>query len=493
MKMDMNKAEEPSKQERDNVKNRIIYLLVVIGSLFILLIVYLTYFKLTTSDRIVSNSYNRRNWEKENNIIRGSITDRNGVVVAKSVKKDGKNERVYPFNELYSHIVGYNSKAYGRTLLEATYNNYLLGNTGVGAAFNFTQNGQSDNTGDSLVLTIDNRLQQKAAALMEGKQGAVVAMNPATGEILAMVSKPDFNPNSSSLSENWQELAESDQHPFFPRATQGLYAPGSTFKIITTAAAIKAGLRDFTFKDSGAVTIDGKIFSNSGGKAHGTLDLKKAFAVSSNVFFAKLGVETGDDRIRGEAESMGMNRDIPFDISLKKSVFPSGGLGTSKADVAAEAIGQGKVLVTPLQMALITSCIANGGTIMEPMLVSQIVSPKGSVVKSFAAKEYSKALDKAVVQAIGEAMREAVVSGTGKRAAVSGIHVAGKTGTAQNEQTTEEKGSEHAWFTGYAPYENPRIAVTVILEYSGATGGEAAAPIAARLIKEYMSYASSKK
>lgn len=489
MKMNVdNNVQEPLKQQKDRTKNRIIYLLIIIGSLFILLIVYLTYFKLTTSDKIVTNPYNRRQWEKENNIIRGSITDRNGTVIAMSVKKNGKNERVYPYDALYSHIVGYNSKAYGRTMLEASFNNYLLGNTGVGAAFNFTNDGQSENTGDGLVLAIDNRLQKKAAELMDGKQGAVVAMDPATGEILAMVSKPDFNPNSSNLSEKWQDLAESDQHPFFPRATQGLYAPGSTFKIVTSAAAINAGLSGFSLDDRGSVTIDGKVFSNSGGKAHGTLGLKTAFALSSNVFFASLGVKTGDDRMRSEAESMGMNRDVPFDISLKKSVFPSGGLGTSKADVAAEAIGQGKVLVTPLQMTLITSCIANKGVIMQPRLVNRIVSPKGTVIREFGPKVYSNALDGNTVQLIAEAMREVVVSGTGKKAAVSGINVAGKTGTAQNEMSTEGKGMEHAWFTGFAPYENPKVAVTVILEYSGSTGGETAAPIAAKLIKEYLSY-----
>ena len=473
--------------DKDKISKRIVYLLIIIGGLFMALLLYLTYFKIAVGDRIVTNPYNRRQWEQENSTVRGTITDRNGTVLAKSEKKSGKNERVYPYKALYAHVIGYNSRAYGRTLLEASYNKELLGNTGVGAVFNIAAGVQGENTGNSLELTLDHRLQQTAANLLEGKQGAIVAMNPETGEILAMVSKPDFDPNGSSLSEKWQELVESDLHPFYARATQGLYAPGSTFKIVTAAAAIESGKDKMTFEDTGSITIDGKVIDNAGKKAHGSLDLKEAFAVSSNAFFAKLGVELGSSTIKDEAEKMGMNKAVPFDISLKKSTFPESG-AMSKADTAAAAIGQGKVLVTPLQMMLVTSCIANNGVIMEPKLVKRILSAKGDVIKEFAPGVYSKALEAETAQKVAEAMREVVVSGTGKKAAVKGVKVAGKTGTAQNELSGEESGSEHAWFTGFAPYEKPRIVVTVVLEYSGSTGGDTAAPIAARLIKEYLSY-----
>ncbi len=475
--------------ETDKTTKRIVWLLIVIGGLFMALILYLTYFKLAVGDSIVNNAYNRRQWEKENSTLRGSITDRNGVVLAKSNIKNGKSERIYPFGSMYSQLIGYNSRAYGRTLLEAAYNDYLLGNTGVGSVFNIAPGLQGEKSGNSLELTIDHRLQKKASSLMEGKQGAVVAINPTTGDILAMVSKPDFDPNGSSLSDKWQELVESELHPFFPRATQGLYAPGSTFKMVTAAAAIESGLGDTKYKDTGSIAIDGKVFSNSGNKAYGDLDLKHAFAVSSNVFFAGLGVELGSNPVRSIAEKMGMNKQVPFDLSLKRSVYPENDGGMTKADMAASAIGQGKVLVTPLQLTLVTAAMANDGVVMEPRVVSRILAPNGAVVKKFAPTVYSRAVDADTAEEIAAAMREVVVSGTGKKAAVSGVKVAGKTGTAQNELTGKEKSSEHAWFTGFAPYENPRIAVTVILEYNGSTGGEAAAPIAAKLIKDYLGYA----
>lgn len=477
-----------AKQKRDRTVKRIVYLLIIVSCLFLSLIFYLTYFKLAVGDKIVTNPYNRRQWEKENSTIRGSITDRNGVVLAKSIKVSGKNVRVYPYKSLYSHIIGYNSRSYGRTLLEAQYNDYLLGNTGVGSVFNIAAGAQGGYTGDSLQLTIDNRLQSAAADLLGGRQGAIVAMDPTTGEILAMVSKPDFDPNADSLSAKWQELVESDSHPFFPRATQGLYTPGSTFKIITAAAAIDNGLENRTYYDKGTITIDGKVFSNSGKEAHGSLNLKSAFAVSSNTYFAGLGVELGSEKIGAIAEKMGFNSEIPFDIPLKKSTFPTGGMKVTKAGTAAAAIGQGKDLVTPLQMALVTSCMANDGIVMQPKLVKRILSPKGKVIKVMGPEVYGRAVDEVTAGKVAEAMREVVVSGTGRKAAIRGINVAGKTGTAQNELSTAGKGAEHAWFTCFAPYENPKIVVTVILEYNGSVGGETAAPIAAKLIKEYMSY-----
>jgi peptidoglycan glycosyltransferase len=204
------------------------------------------------------------------------------------------------------------------------------------------------------------------------------------------------------------------------------------------------------------------------------------------VYFAGLGGKLGSGKLIAEAEKIGINREIPFDISLKRSTFPNVEQETEKADTAAASIGQGKLLVTPLQIALTSACIANDGVIMKPRLVKRILSPKGGVVSEPKPEVYDRSISAATAKKVAEAMREVVVSGSGKKAAVIGIKVAGKTGTAQNELSIAGNGAEHAWFTGFAPYDNPKIAVAVILEYSGSSGGNAAAPIAAKIIREYM-------
>jgi penicillin-binding protein A len=463
------------------VNKRIIYLLIILSSMFFILVAYLTYFQLFVGDNIISSSYNRRQMEKENNTIRGNIYDRSGTILAKNEIKDGKSERIYPFGSLYCHVIGYNSKSYGRTLIESRFNDYLLGNKGIGAFLNFNVNTSASKSGDNLYLSIDHNLQKLAQGQLKGRDGAIVVMNSQTGEILAMVSKPDFNPNSESLSNNWQTLVESKEYPFYSRAVQGLYAPGSTFKIVTAAAAVEKGLDGLKINDEGSILVDGKVINNFDQKAYGNIDIKRAMAVSSNVFFAQLGLNLGFDSIKNIVGSFGLGKEIPFDLPVNESVFPYKSM--TQADMAAAGIGQGKLLVTPLQMAMITSCIANKGVMMKPRLVTKAVAPDGNAVKEWKPEVLYHSISSAAAIKVGEMMREAVVSGTGSKAAVKGVHIAGKTGTAENELTGKEKNREHAWFTCYAPFEDPKIVVTVILEYSGSTGGKAAAPIAGKLIQ----------
>lgn len=469
--------------QKNMIDRRVIHLLIALCCLFLLMAGYLTYFKLAVGDKIVTSSYNRRNWEKEEDILRGDIYDTNGKLLAKSERKDGKSERHYPFGALYSHVIGYNSREYGRTMLESAYSSYLLGDGGISNVFRNASGNSQEAKGNSLYLTIDHRLQKKASELLGGNEGAIIAMRPSTGAILAMVSKPDFNPNSSSLTDRWQKLVESDEHPFFTRATQGLYAPGSTFKMLTAASAVINGMKDFTFEDEGKITIDGKVFSNSDGKSYGKLDLTHAFSDSSNTAFAALGTELGFDKLKALAEKMKFKDKISFDLPLNESIFPENSL--SEADTAAAAIGQGRILVTPLHMALITSSIANKGIMVKPRLVYKAETPEGRIIKEWKADNYGRVLSRDAANEVAAMMKETVVSGTGKKASIKGFQVAGKTGTAENEKSTEKKGNEHAWFTCFAPYDKPEIVVTVILEYKGSSGGNAAAPLAARLIREY--------
>lgn len=464
---------------------KIIKVLVVVCSLFFILVGYLTYLQVFKSKELVQNSYNRRQYQVEENTIRGKVLDRNGKVLAYSKDSDEEQQRIYPFGSLYSHVIGYNSKVYGKALLEASYNTYLLGldeYTKVSKLFSSKDDNKKE--GNNLCLTIDHDLQKLGSDLLGERNGAVVAMNPKTGEILALVSKPDFDTNEKSLSTNWKSMVESPQSPFLPRATQGLYAPGSTYKIVTSALVIENGLEDMKFDDKGVVTIDGKEISNFGKKAYGELDLQKALAVSSNVAFAQLGVELGQEKLIGMSNRLGFGADIDFDIPVSKSLFSYQKM--QKSDMAAVAMGQGKILVSPMHMAMITSGIANNGVIMKPFLVSSIVSSTGKEIKGSKTGEFKQIMEPYVASRVKSMMKEVVDSGTGKKAAIKGISVAGKTGTAENELTSEKKDKEHAWFVGFAPAENPQIAVAVMLEYSGSTGGTIAAPIAQEIMAKYL-------
>ena len=335
--------------------------------------------------------------------------------------------------------------------------------------------------GADLSLTIDNDLQTKAEKLMRNLKGAVVVMNPKTGEILAMVSKPDFNPNSSKLESKWKTLVESPDAPFMPRATLGMYAPGSTFKVVISAAAIENGMSGMKFKDNGVTTIDGKEFRNAGGEAYGELDLEGAPVVSSNAFFATLGADLGFKNLKDASMSFGLQKNIPFELPVNMSSFPYKEM--SKTDMASVGIGQGKILVTPLQMALIASCIANDGVMMKPWLVKGVKTVTGITLHEGLPSELFRSVSQDTAVAVKDMMVGVVENGTGKNSRINGISVAGKTGTAQNESTEEGKGKEHAWFIGFAPADDPVVAVAVIAEFSGSSGGSLCAPIARELMK----------
>lgn len=473
-----------SKHHPKDQNAKMIRVLIIMCALFSFLIIYLTYFEFFENQKIISSTYNQRRMSVENNTLRGRIYDRKGTLLADSRKTGDKQERIYPFGSLYSDVIGYSSKVYGKSLLEAKFNDYLLNIRDDNILQWKDRLSTKEKTGNDLYLTLDHRLQVLASNLLGKRKGAIVAMNPKTGEILAMVSKPDFNPDSRSLAEKWRELVDSDDHPFLPRATQGLYAPGSTFKVLMSALAIENGMGDRTFTDQGSVTIDGKKIKNSGGKAYGEIDLRTALTVSCNSVFSQLGVDLGEQNLKGMAQRAFFEEDIPFDLPLSKSLFPYHKM--KKTDMAAVGIGQGKILISPLHMAMITSCIADKGIMMKPVLVKRVASRDGRGVKSFGPTVLNHVLSSETADQVKDMMHEVVQSGTGKNAAIQGISVAGKTGTAENEMAAKEANKEHNWFIGFAPVENPKIAVVVVTEYSGSTGGSLCAPMAKEIMANYL-------
>lgn len=451
---------------------RIIKVLIAMTLMFISLVIYLSYFQIFRAASVAENSYNKRLFLNEQNILRGSISDRIGTILAYSEKRSNTQERYYPYENLYCHVIGYSNPQYGKSGLEASYNSQLL-NISQNPLQAITQKIKGPNEkGNNLILTIDNDLQRKAERYLRGKKGSIIMMNPKTGEIYAMVSKPDFNP--LALNDNWVDIAEDKDSPLLNRSTMGLYTPGSVFKIITATAAIENNLNP-TYDCTGSININGYQLNDYKGTAHGTVDLEKAFEVSCNTAFASMGLSLGDTILKETAQKYLLNQKIPFDLTTKMSIFPKGSM--SNSELGATAIGQGKILVTPLNMLLAASAIANDGKIMKPYLVKEITSPQGKIIDETAPQILQTAIDPPTASIIKDMMVNVVKKGTGKSAWIRNIDVAGKTGTAEN--STDK---EHAWFVAFAPAEDPRVAVVVILENSGTTGGKSAAPIARSMI-----------
>lgn len=458
------------------LNKRIITVMTAVLLLFLIIVIYLTYFTLFESSEIINSSYNQRSWEKEQRVLRGSIYDRNGIILAKSEETDSGQKRFYPQGALYAHTIGYNSRNYGKTGIELKFNSYLLKTQSVIDVLRKNPKEDEFSNGANLALTLDNGMTRLAAELMGKDSGSVVALNPITGEVYCLYSNPGFDPNEEKLLENWDTLSESDNAPFFPRATQGLYAPGSTFKIISAAAGIAAGYGDYTTEDTGKTIVGGKEFKNASEKAYGNIGMKEAVQYSSNVYFTELSKKTGNKIFEETAEKFHIMKEFAFDIPTKGVQLDFESLDS--AYLAAVSIGQGDLQLTPLHMALAACAIANDGVIMKPYMVEKAYYNDGEAIYSSSAQTLSTACSASTAEKITEYMKACVDAGTGRGARVSGVSVAGKTGTAQNER----KGKDHAWFIGFAPADNPQIAICVMKEYSGRGGGSVCAPVAGRLI-----------
>lgn len=455
---------------------RVTKVLILLSFMYLSLIGYLTYVELFQREMLSEHTSNQRNYASEDMARRGSITDINGIVLAESVN----SVRNYPYKGMYAHVIGYNSLQYQRSNIEKTYNDLLLAENKITKILGSSKK----EYGHNLVLTIDHSIQEYAYERFGDNKGCIIAINPKTGAIIAMVSKPDFDPNEESLKENWNTLVEDENYPFLARATSGLYAPGSTFKMLTALAAVENSYEDLTFEDNGKVIIGGKEFENQKGKSYGVIGINKGFAESSNVVFGTLGDKLGGRKLINVATRFGFNDIFEFDLEYKSSIFPTE--VKDDAQEAALAIGQGDMLATPLQMAMVTCGIANDGVVMKPYLVDRVVSQESKIIEKYEPIVLYNAADFSDTTKVVEMMVETVRSGTGENAKISGIAVAGKTGTAENEKTDLYSNAQHTWFVSFAPAYDPEIAVVVMMEYSGGSGGGDCAPVARDIIKKYL-------
>lgn len=455
---------------------RIVILMVGLIALFLGAIVYLTYFYLFEAETVRNHPSNRRGYIEEAQIKRGDIYDRNGELLATSKGEPGHYHREYTYPTLYSHMIGYSHPSLGKSGLEASHNDDLLNrnsNRAIVQISNWLSNKKQG--GNSLILTVDTQVQSKARELLEenAERGSIVVMNPKTGEIYAMASLPDFN--AMSVAEDWNSLQKNKAGALLNRSINGRYPPGSTFKIITAASLLDSNL-NLNYDDKGSQTIDGREFKNAEGSIYGNVDLKDAITHSINTYFVSKGAKLGKERLGSTADQFYFNKKISFDLPVSPSVFDYK-KNIPKTTLAASAIGQGDVLVTPLHMAMVASTVANDGKMMEPILVKEVEDPKGKSIRKHEPKVLQDSISEETAKKLNEFMLSVVQNGTGKRAAMRRVKVAGKTGTAENAS-----GENHAWFIGYAPANDPQVAVAVIVEQAGRSGGSVAAPMARDII-----------
>lgn len=481
----------------DEISNGIRKVLFIFLLLFVVVISYVAYFEIYTAPKIVNNSDNKRLWATRNKVLRGTIYDKSNTPLASSTRgSDGVTQnRQYQGGADFAHVIGYANPQYGLTGLEAKYDKYLTASSSISITdyikkliVNKGANMQEDKKGDNVITTIDSNLQKKAYDLLGNNKGAVVAINPKTGEILAMVSKPSFDPNETALKNNWTAINSDSSRPLLNRAVSGLYPPGSTFKTITAISALENinGITNKTFQDNGVLRFNSKeSLSDFDGEAFGAINFKEAYVHSSNVVFGTIGLELGNPNLKKTAEDFYFNKDLPSDgIVIDKSRFPTFN-SYEKGNIAQSAIGQSEVLATPMQMAMVASTIANNGVMMEPHVVSSVVSSKGDNVQKFTPVAVGTIITPDVANTMKNFMRGVVTDGTGSNADISGLDVAGKTGTADHNDGGKNA-KPHSWFIGFAPVNDPQIAVAVIVE-DGGQGGIAAAQIAGGVMQTSLS------
>ncbi|AJA48844.1 penicillin-binding protein A [Clostridium pasteurianum DSM 525 = ATCC 6013] len=465
--------------------------------LFIVVISYVAYFEVYVAPKIVNNTDNKRLWAKRNEVLRGTIYDRNKNALTKSSRVNTLTQkREYTGGAVFAHVLGYVNPSYGITGLESKYDQYLMGANDMSIVQylkEFIANKGSvkkeDKKGNDLITTLDSDVQKQAYNLLSntGQKGAVVALNPKTGEILAMVSAPSFNPNDSELTAQWKSISTDKSRPLLNRAVSGLYPPGSTFKTVTAISALEniSGVMNQTFNDTGGIRFNSKYaLNNFGGEVLGSINLKQAYIHSSNQIFGTLGLTLGNNKLKKTAEDFYFNKDIPSDgIVIDKSRFPTYD-SSEPGNIAQSAIGQSQDLATPMQMALVASTIANDGVMMKPYLVNSVISSTGNTIMTYKPESIGNVTTPEIAATMKEFMRGVVTDGTGGNADISGLNVCGKTGTADHQDTSNAR--PHSWFIGFAPMENPKIAVAVIVE-DGGQGGIQAAKIAAGVIKTSLS------
>ena len=485
---------------KDN-SNNIKQVMIVFLFCFVALISYIAYFQTFSAPNIADQPGNKRIYAVSNEVLRGTIYDRNGNALTTSERVDALTQkRTYINGDLYVHALGYNSPIYGAVGLEANYNKELSNYSKLQNNFSSlindfsmdklkamfeTRKEDEEKIGNGIVTTLNPEIQKAAYDALGNNKGAVVVLNPKTGEVLGMVSKPTYNPNDLKAAMDAANAGSGEDSPLINRATAGLYPPGSTFKTVTLTSALEniGGITNRTFDDEGKIVFNNTTsLSNANNAVYGTIDLREAFKVSSNVVFGTLAMELGNDKLKATAEDFGFNNSIEADgFTIENSRFPT--LESYEAgSIAQTGIGQSSILATPIQMALVSSTIANDGKMMEPTLVNKVIDKDGNVIKNIEPKVLKQVMEAKDASIIKDYMKNLVDSKiNGSWSYFQGTNAAGKTGTADHNLPDGTPAKPHSWFIGFAPAESPKVALAVIVE-NGGYGSTAAAQVAGTVI-----------
>lgn len=464
-----------------------LYVVMAVG--FLLLGLFLGYWQVVAAPDLADRNDNRQAQHRDLTIDRGKIVTADRIVLARSVPRTVKGQKTYvrgyPQGTLAPHVVGYANPTVGSTGIEESYNSYLRGS--YGAEPLLVRLRLRTAHGADVRLTLDKRIQAVAEQQLLGRKGAIVALEPSTGAVLAMASSPGFD--LDKVADDFASIRSAPDSVLLNRATMGRYPPGSTFKVVTTVAALESDL-GYTpgtrFDDTGTLATKGPPIRNFGNTVFGDHTLTSALTHSVNTTFARIGMNLGGKRLGNTMDAFGFGQRPQIDLPASQ-VTASGRYEKANllpniaddADLARIGIGQEKLTVTPLQMAIVAATVANGCKRMRPYLVAEAVDAGGTAVFQQGPRMDSSVCSESTAREVTEMMGDVVREGTGTKAALEGLDVAGKTGTAE----TGAAGLNDAWFIGFAPKDDPKVAVAVVVEGTAETGGQAAAPIAREVMK----------
>ena len=436
---------------------------------------------------------NRRELLEAQKVRRGTILAGDGSTIARSIRQaDGTYTRRYPTGREEEHALGYNYTRLGSAGLERYYNPDLTGDSGAELGSIIDRITGSGKTGNDLRTTLVPAAQKVAIQQLNGRKGAVVALDPKTGAVKTMVSNPGYDPTQLRSPAQFAQLNRDPDAPLLNRTTQAGYPPGSTFKVVTTIAAIDSGkyTPDSMINGRNGKPISGVPLNNDQGENFGDITLTEALTKSVNTVYGEVGEKLGKTRMAKYMDRLGFDKPVPIDLPLDeraasgertkgKLIRPTGGA----VDVGRMAIGQDKLTVTPLQMAMVAAAVANGGKLMKPHLGDRIVDPDGRTVRKIEPEQLSQVMSSDTASKVGAMMSQVVKEGTGTAAALQGIDVAGKTGTAEVDRPC---GPNQLWFIAFAPAKDPKVAVAATVECGSGFGGTVAAPIAKAVMQELL-------
>ncbi len=457
--------------------------------MFAVLVAFTSYWTVLDAKGLEDNSANRRPLIEAQKVPRGLILASDGRTVLARSHPEGRGDnrvftRFYPTGPLFSHAVGYSFIERGRSGIEQSYDDDLAGREDeFESVLSGLENRKRE--GADVVTNLDPDGQKTAISALAGRPGSIVAIEPQTGKVRVMASIPDYDPNQ--VPNHFSQLNRADGSPLLNRATQARYQPGSTFKVVTAAAALDTG--KFTpqsvLDGSSPKTIGGVPLSNAGGESFGSISLTDALTNSVNTVWGQVGEKLGKNTMYKYMQRFGFDRKPPLDYPRQQmdasGVFSGGRLLTEDdaVDIGRVAIGQERLQVTPLQMAMVASTVAAGGRLFKPRLVDRVVRRDGRVKRRIEPDLQSQVMSKKAADELTQMMGRVVEEGTGTAAALEGIKVAGKTGTAEVANGT----ANQAWFIAFAPLDHPRMSIAVTIERTSGEGGTVAAPVAKQVLE----------